>query len=117
MRQVDGDVQLMKELMKLFMDVGPELLTNIRESLEQEQWEPLLKAAHTLKGSAGTFGSCPVSELAGELEQLASSHDRSAAQETYQRLVHSVAILLKEIQMLLTDVSHDASQSSRDNAQ
>ncbi|MCZ6800885.1 MAG: response regulator [Nitrospirae bacterium] len=117
MRQVDGDVLLMKELMKLFMDVGPELLTNIRESLEQEQWEPLLKAAHTLKGSAGTFGSCPVSELAGELEQLASSHDLSAAQETYQRLVNSLDVLLKEIQLLLTDVSHDAGPSPREHAQ
>jgi len=107
-RQVDGDIPLMKELIKIFLEVGPDLLTHIQESLEREQWEQLLKAAHTLKGSAGTFGSCPVSELAGELEHFASVHNLSAAKDTYQQLANSFAVLLEELQEILVEVPHAA---------
>jgi two-component system, sensor histidine kinase and response regulator len=70
MDMVEGDQELLTELIGLFLDESPTLVTAIQESSANGQSDQLMRAAHSLKGMAGNFGAQKVVTLAYELEML-----------------------------------------------
>ena len=67
---VEGDQELLTELIGLFLSESPALLTVIQQSSANSQSDQLTRAAHSLKGMAGNFGAQKVVTLACELELL-----------------------------------------------
>ena len=57
LERMDGDVELLKELVGLFLDECPQRMAEIREALTRRDATKLRQAAHTLKGSVGNFGA------------------------------------------------------------
>ena len=68
--RVQGDVELLKELVALFLAELPELMTNLQEALNAGDGGAIERAAHKLKGSVGNFGAQPAFEAASKLEGL-----------------------------------------------
>ncbi|MDD3925213.1 MAG: Hpt domain-containing protein [bacterium] len=63
-----GDASLLCELIDLFMEILPERLSAMQESLAADDYESLAHLAHALKGSAGAIGAQRVFEGALGLE-------------------------------------------------
>jgi PAS domain S-box-containing protein len=57
LERVDGDAELLKELVGLFMSECPQWMAEIRQAIDQRDASKLHQAAHTLKGSVGNFGA------------------------------------------------------------
>jgi CheY-like chemotaxis protein len=67
---VEGDQELLAELVELFSGDCPRLLTEIRQSIAHSEGPSLERAAHALRGSASNFGAKGVVALAQQLEEM-----------------------------------------------
>ncbi len=56
------------EIVTLFVDEMPERIDNLARLLEGHDREPLRRAAHQLKGAAGSYGFEPITAAAARLE-------------------------------------------------
>jgi HPt (histidine-containing phosphotransfer) domain-containing protein len=69
LERVDGDLELMRELVGLFRDDCPRRMDEIRRAIDGRDGPRLESASHYLKGSAGNLGSRPAFDAAGRLER------------------------------------------------
>ena len=67
---VDGDSELFKELVKLFLKNVPDNLAQIRHGLAKSDANVVERAAHSLKGSVSNFAATRAFEAAYRLEVL-----------------------------------------------
>lgn len=70
LEQVDGDRDLLKELIDIFSGQTRQQLQILRESVAAKDAPTVRRAAHTIKGSVANFGAQPAFELAFCLEQM-----------------------------------------------
>ena len=68
---VDGDRDLLNELVRVFLEDAPKYLNNIKEGLERRDSEVVRISAHTLKGMASIFSAEPARKAAEYLEHMA----------------------------------------------
>ena len=87
---VSGNADLLRELAELFVEDSPERLLEIRSALDAGNKELLQRAAHTLKGSAGSLCGKRTAALALRLEELAETGDLPAARLAYPLLLEEV---------------------------
>ena len=78
---VSGDVQLLQELAALFLEDSPLRLSEMRTALEAGDLPSLQRAAHTLKGSAGSLCGRRTAEAALRVEQFAEEGDLAQARQ------------------------------------
>jgi HPt (histidine-containing phosphotransfer) domain-containing protein len=62
-----GDPDL-GDLVTLFVDEMAERVANIMDLLNRCEWEGLRRAAHQIKGAAGSYGFSTITSCAGKLE-------------------------------------------------
>lgn len=67
------DPGLLTELIDIFLTGTPELIDQMRHSLEDEDSNSLRRNAHTLKGSSGQMGALRIQDLCATIETLAST--------------------------------------------
>ena len=91
--RVEGDRELLLEIVGLFFDETPGLLSEIRESVARRDASALERAAHTLKGSVGNFGAKGAYDEALKLEIIGRGGDVTNAEEAYARLEDEIARL------------------------
>ena len=84
--RVDGDVELLSEMVELFLDDCPRLLSQIRESIAHHDNKLLERNAHIIKGAVGNFSAAPAFEAAYRLEEMGRDGDISHAEEAYTTL-------------------------------
>lgn len=65
-----GDEEFLKELVEVYFETCPGQLGAVREAIEQNDSEGLQHAAHTIKGTVGSFCSQNSVAAAFHLEQL-----------------------------------------------
>ena len=66
-------VPALRELTELFLADTPLLIAAMNNALAQQQTEPLRRAAHTLKGSAFTYGAAALGKWCEQLETAAAT--------------------------------------------
>jgi two-component system, sensor histidine kinase and response regulator len=96
-----GDRDLLGEMTKLFLDVGPTLLSAVREAIARHDANGLEEVAHSLKGSVGIFTARTAQEAALNLEKIGRRGDLACAEEVYRSLENSTKQLwpvLEEMQ-------------------
>jgi two-component system sensor histidine kinase/response regulator len=71
LQRLEGDRELLAELVRLFEQESVQLLAEMHEALAQHNSHALQRAAHTLKGSVGNFCAAQAYAAAEELERLA----------------------------------------------
>jgi PAS domain S-box-containing protein len=76
---VDGDTQLLRELLGLFAEDAPRLLQSARAAAAAADPAAVATAAHRLKGSARFFGPVPAATAAARLELLCRQDGVDAA--------------------------------------
>jgi PAS domain S-box-containing protein len=100
--RVGGDVELLKEVVELFLDDYPEAFERIRQAVASRDASALEHNAHSLKGSVSTFGANRAFEAALALEKQGRSGDLSDAQAGLHRLQEALEALRPELVVLQT---------------
>ncbi len=65
---IGGDREALKDLVRSFLDEGPELTSRMQRAAAANDADVLRRAAHTLKGSAADFGAVTLARLCREIE-------------------------------------------------
>jgi two-component system sensor histidine kinase/response regulator len=98
LERVEGDRELLSDLIKMFIAQTRKLLSDIRESIGRTDGATLERAAHKLKGTVGTFGARKVVESAQSLEISGRLAQWNGVEETFSRLETQIAQLTWEMQ-------------------
>lgn len=69
LERTEGDELLLREMVRLFLDIFPELLDSMGKAIEAGETEELRESAHTLKSAAGSIGANRVFRAANDLER------------------------------------------------
>jgi HPt (histidine-containing phosphotransfer) domain-containing protein len=109
MDRVEGDIKLLHEILGLFFDEIPGLMSEIQEPVARGDAQALERAAHTLKGCVGTFGAKRAYDLALALETMGRGGNLAGAQDTYAKLEAEIARLIGALTAFKED---NASSSS-----
>lgn len=77
--RVEGDAELLSELVRVFLGEWPRLAGELRRALEDADARTLARTAHSLKGSVGNFAARRAWEATERLELMAQSGDLKSA--------------------------------------
>ena len=91
LRRVDGDPDLLEELVSAFQNELPERMRRLREALGRGDLPETARLAHSLRGSLGILGAEPSRILAEELESLSAAGRGDEAASTCQAFEREVA--------------------------
>jgi two-component system sensor histidine kinase/response regulator len=108
---VDGDMELLKEVIGLFLEECPKTMEEIRDAIDGEDPHRLNRAAHALKGSAANFDARAVFDAAFRLEMMGKDEELDGAGAVYSTLVDEVECLKKALQNFSGEMSHENSDS------
>jgi PAS domain S-box-containing protein len=100
--RVGGDVELLKEVVELFLDDYPLTFEKIKGAVANRDATALEHHAHSLKGSVSTFGANRAFEAAFTLEKQGRSGDLTGAQEGLIQLEKALEALRPELVLLHT---------------
>jgi PAS domain S-box-containing protein len=84
--RIEGDAELLSELITLFLEDAPHHLESLREAIAGQDLKALEQAAHTLKGAASNMCAQKVFEAAQRLEFLARTGDLCRAVDVLTEL-------------------------------
>ena len=90
---VNGDRQLLRDIVEAFLDESPRLLASIRDAIEKQDAPTLQRVAHTLKGSTTYFGAARASETALQLETMGKQAELAHAPHALVDLEREMARL------------------------
>jgi HPt (histidine-containing phosphotransfer) domain-containing protein len=103
--QLDGEPDLIVELIDLYLEDAPRRVASMRESLSSVNWLSVKREAHGLRGSSGSLGVLQMALICGEIEAAdgTESHSTVAAQLSCleRELERVVPIFLAERQRRL----------------
>lgn len=88
--RVDGDISLLKEIVDLFLDECPALMSRIKDAIANNSSEELTQLTHTLKGSVGNFAAQYAFNAALELEQIGRNNNLAIASDIYNTLEYEI---------------------------
>ena len=94
LRNVEGDAELLAEIVKIFAAETPNLMQEMREAIVARNNKGLERAAHTLSGSASSIGAKRISFGAKKLEQIARENSTAGAEQ-------DLALLEREFEQLI----------------
>jgi CheY-like chemotaxis protein/HPt (histidine-containing phosphotransfer) domain-containing protein len=90
---LDGDVQLLGELIGIFLADSGSLLQRVSDAVTGRDAFALERAAHKLSGTVSIFGSCPATQAAMALETMGRDRNLLHAEEVLARLKNQMEAL------------------------
>jgi CheY-like chemotaxis protein/HPt (histidine-containing phosphotransfer) domain-containing protein len=93
MSRVDNDLQLLRDLIDLYLGDYPHLVDEIRAALERKDARALQRGAHSLKGCTSNLAAKLASEAAFRLEGLAHTGNWAEAVTALESLERELARL------------------------
>jgi CheY-like chemotaxis protein/HPt (histidine-containing phosphotransfer) domain-containing protein len=97
---VDGDRELLKEVVGMFLEDYPKTMAEIRAAIDGGDPQRLNRAAHSLKGSVGNFGARATFDAAFRLEMMGKDNDIGGATAVYSALAEEMERLEKALEEL-----------------
>ena len=90
---MDGEEDLLREIVDLFLVNCPKWLEDIKKAVQQSDAFLLEIAAHKLKGALRNIAAERAAMFAQDLEKIGKSKDLTRAQEIYTVLVEEITSL------------------------
>jgi len=100
LERVGGDMDLLRELVGLFLDDSLRLVDRIRRAVIQKDADDLERAAHGLKGSVLNFEARKVADIAQALETMGRNRDLTQAQNVAAELEKRIEALRAELKTM-----------------
>ena len=100
--RVEGDVGLLEEVVRLYLDEAPGMLSEVRHALDRGEGDGIERAAHRLRGSVAIFGAERSVEAARTMEELGRQRDLTGAEEAWPRLAEEIGRLDRSLEPLST---------------
>jgi len=82
--RVEGNLELLAEMVGLFVDEYPEVTDTIQAGLAAGDLEMVASAAHQLKGNLATFAAREAADSAAHLEAVARAGDARQSQRAWE---------------------------------
>jgi two-component system sensor histidine kinase/response regulator len=105
LERVEGDQELLAEMIQLFLADAPQLIDAMRKALLQGDMVLLERAAHSLKGAAGNMSAEVTVGAALRLEQSAKKGDAESSKANLVALEGAIQRLLPVLADLCQEVS------------
>ncbi|MBF0342367.1 MAG: response regulator [Magnetococcales bacterium] len=109
LKTVDGDLDLLKEIVDLYFVDAPRQMSRIELALAKGDSGEVREAAHSLKGATGAFGRVFVHELAFSLEQAGRLGEMDHAWNFWRQLGSALATLEETIKKEIAHLSGESS--------
>jgi CheY-like chemotaxis protein/HPt (histidine-containing phosphotransfer) domain-containing protein len=90
LNNIDGDHELLNELVQLFLEDAPLQLTILKESLQNGEIDLVRRSAHTIKGMVSIFSAEPARMAAEYVEQ-------AAGQDVCMAAVHELELAMLDL--------------------
>ena len=103
LRNLEGDRELLKEIVDLFFESSGEILDSIREAVKSAHHEDLNRTAHQLKGALANVGAQAAAAAALELETLGRNGVLTGIEDAMSSLDAEMERLQPELQSLIVD--------------
>ena len=103
--RVEGDQELLTEMIHLFLDDAPNLLAAMRDAVQRGDMTVLERTAHSLKGAASNLSARGTASAALRLEKDAKNNDMESALGSLVEVERSVKRLLPALSELCPGVS------------
>jgi HPt (histidine-containing phosphotransfer) domain-containing protein len=100
MRNVDGDRELLAEIIDLFFDTSAGILEDIRAAVAKADPDALNRSAHQLKGTLANLGAKAASEAASHLETLGRNRTMTGLEQAFRTLETEMQRLEPELREL-----------------
>ncbi|MCD6231060.1 PAS domain S-box protein [Candidatus Aerophobetes bacterium] len=84
--RVDKNKEFIKDILNTYIESYPEKLDKIREAILSNNFEKLMEAAHTLKGSSEAIFAKPIYRLTLQLEKMGREKNLKEAQNILKKL-------------------------------
>ena len=104
MDRVAGDPALLAEVVELFREDVPKLLTQLRVAIRSRDLPASARTAHTLKGEFSNFTKSGAYLTTSELVEASRNGDAVAAATVLGRLEKEVARLMDDLDVLVNSV-------------
>jgi CheY-like chemotaxis protein len=105
LERVEGDQELLVEMVHLFRQDAPNLLAALSDALERGDMAVLERTAHSLKGAAGNLSAKAVAAAAQQLEKDAKNKNAAAARKSLPEVQRAVQQLLPALAELCEAVT------------
>ena len=105
LERVEGDQELLVEMVRLFREDAPNLLAAINAALQRGDMASLEHSAHSFKGAASNLSAKAVAEAAAQLEKHAKNRDGAAAKAGFARLESALKSLIPALAELCEGVT------------
>jgi len=93
LERVEGDKELLHEIIGLFLEEAPRVLASLRQSIARRDSVGLEHTAHSLKGTVSSFGAQAAREAALRLEVVGRSGDLTHAEPACAELEKEIVSL------------------------
>ncbi|HTX15578.1 MAG TPA: response regulator [Candidatus Baltobacteraceae bacterium] len=103
--RVEGDRELLEEIVRIFMGECSSNMDAIRQALAASDARLLERLAHTVKGASANLSASAVSQVAFTIEKLARAGDLKPASEWIDKLQQEIDRLLPELASVCQKVS------------
>jgi len=110
MHRLGGDVDLLTDVVRLFLDDCPKRLAAIKNAVDLRDAELIRTTAHALKGAAGTLSATRVYEAAQTLERLGTDGRLEPAEAAWRTLSTEAANLMDTFRQM--DAAKTAERTS-----
>lgn len=97
--RLDGDEELLGEVLEQFILDAPRLLSTIDRAITSGDSHALHEAAHELKGVAGYLGADSLCAAAQQLEGFGRDRQQQAARETWPFVASMADRLLSDLRL------------------
>ncbi len=105
--QSEEDLSFFIELIDIYINDFPNIITNIKNSIEKKDAAQLQFYSHKLKGSSVTLGIDVISEICIDMETQAKANNFNSHTELLiEKLVNNFEIIIKELEHLKEKYSH-----------
>jgi CheY-like chemotaxis protein len=98
-----GDLEIVREVAGMFLAGCPGMLAALKQAVERGDAEAVHRAAHTLKGSAGNFGTGAAYAAAQRLEEMGRAHTLAGAGEAFAALADALERLRADLERVLAE--------------
>ncbi len=73
--RIDGDVDLLKEVIEIFLEDTPRLLAVLYSGIKSGDTEAVERAAHTLKGATANISAKRLQQLSHHVQRMLKKND------------------------------------------